>query len=266
MAGLRPQSRDAFSRRSPEPGSHAIATGIADVVPDPDNLSGWLLVVNGLDSSYVDLADPTHLEFEYVAWMAAAIDAHLPGDRPVRIAHLGGGGCTLPRYIATARPDSVQLVLEIDEDLIRLVTGIFGLAEIPGLVIQPGDAGVGLRRLPPSSYDVVVRDAFVGGSVPAHLTTRDFIDEVATVLDEGGMYVANVPAGPDLQAAEAEAEIARGSFSEVVLLVDPGQLHARRFGNVVLAAAHRPLPRARLATALSQLAAPAYVVPAVGDR
>jgi spermidine synthase len=232
-------------------GRHRVRSGVVELVPDEANPAGWLVLVNGLQGSYVDLDDPTWLEFEYVRWMGDVLDlAALPGA-PLRVAHLGGGGCTLPRYVAATRPGSPQLVLEIDPDLLALVTAAFGLAALPGLRLAAADARAGLAAEPEASYDAVVRDTFEVDAVPAHLATPGFLAEVARALDAGGVYVANVPAGTDLEAARAEAAVAAGAFAHVVLLVDPVHLRGRRFGNVVLAASRRPLPLEALSRRLA---------------
>lgn len=242
-------------------GAYRIDTGVAELVPDPRNPSGWLLVVNGLESSYIDLADPTWLEFEYVSWMGIAIDLIREKAQPVQATHLGGGGCTLPRYIAATRPGSQQVVFEIDSELLRMVAYAFRVHEIEGLRFQVGDALESMRLLPSKSYDLVVRDAFDGGDVPAHLVGRELLDEVVRVLVADGIYLANVPAEADLKAAEAEGALAASRFEHVALFVDPGQLRGRHFGNVVLAASQHPLPLDELATRLHRAIAPARVVP-----
>ncbi len=244
-----------------DPGAYFIDTGVAELVPDPRNPSGWLLVVNGLESSYVDLSDPTWLEFEYLSWIGIAIDLVREPDQPIRAVHLGGGGCTLPTYVATTRPGSEQVVFEIDSELLKMVTYAFRMHETEGLRLQVGDALEGVRTLPSKSYDVIVRDAFDGGDVPAHLVGRELLDEVVRVLVADGIYLANVPAEADLKAAEAEGALAASLFEHVALFVDPGQLRGRHFGNVVLAASQHPLPLDELAKRLHRAIAPARVVP-----
>ena len=64
----------------------------AAVTVDPARPDGRVLWLNSARHSYVDLADPLHLEFAYAQWIAAAAPA------PVDVLHLGGGGFTLPRY------------------------------------------------------------------------------------------------------------------------------------------------------------------------
>ena len=84
----------------------AVGSGLAELVPDPDRPTAWTLLLDGAPQSHVDLADPTHLEFEYVRRMAAAIDLIAPPGQPLRVLHLGGGALTLPRYVAATRPGS----------------------------------------------------------------------------------------------------------------------------------------------------------------
>jgi len=241
-------------------GRHPVRSGIVDLVPDEANPAGWLVVVNGLDASYVDLDDPTWLEFEYVRWIGDVLDlAALPGA-PLRVAHLGGGGCTLPRYVAATRPGSAQLVLEIDPDLLALAAAAFGLAAVPGLRLAAADARAGLAAEPDAAFDAVVRDTFEVDEVPAHLAGPGFLAEVARALDAGGIYLANVPAGADLAAAHGEAAAAAETFDHVALLVDPVHLRGRRFGNVVLAASRRPLPIEALSRRLAGGIARARIV------
>jgi hypothetical protein len=49
--------------------------GAAELVGDPDRPLAWTLLVDGTVQSYVDLADPTHLEFEYVRRLGHVLDA-----------------------------------------------------------------------------------------------------------------------------------------------------------------------------------------------
>src|SRR5689334_5368124 len=51
-----------------------VASGVAELIPDPDRRAAFSLMLDGAPQSYVDLDEPTHLEFEYIRRMAAAID------------------------------------------------------------------------------------------------------------------------------------------------------------------------------------------------
>jgi spermidine synthase len=212
------------------------------LVPDGDGRRGWTLWINGVPSSHVDLDDPTRLDFEYVRWFADVLDLVAGEAVPLRVAHLGGAGCTLARYVAATRPGSRQVVFEIDAAVLDLARGAFGLRSSPALRLRVADAREGLAGLPAAGVDAVVRDAFSGASVPAHLTTRAFLDEVARVLAPGGLYLANLADDSRLGLARREAATALAVFPEVGLVAEPGQMHGRRYGNVVLIGSDRALP------------------------
>ena len=59
-----------------------------------------------MEASYVDLADPSHLEFDYMRWMRIVLRA----ARARRVLHVGGGGCALARALAAEDPGGRQEV------------------------------------------------------------------------------------------------------------------------------------------------------------
>src|SRR2546423_15564317 len=67
---------------------------------DPLRPSGRLLRQGDMDASYVDLANPAHLEFDYMRWMRIVLRA----ARARRVLHVGGGACALPRGRAAGDP------------------------------------------------------------------------------------------------------------------------------------------------------------------
>jgi SAM-dependent methyltransferase len=242
----------------PRPGQHHVATGTAELLADADDPDGWMVLVNGVASSYVHLSDPTRLEFEYVRWIGHVLDLVAGPGQPLRVAHLGGAGCTLARYVAATRPGSPQVVFEVDGELAALMREAFGRR---GFRVRMADARAGLAGLPAGSRDVVVRDAFVGASVPGHLSTLEFAREAARVLATGGLYVANVGDREGAPLSRAEAATLLAAFAEVAMVGEPAQLRGRRFGNVVLVAGDGPLPLDGLARLLAGGAVPARLVP-----
>lgn len=243
-------------------GDHTIASGTASFVSDGADSDGWLVFVNGVPSSYVHLGDPTRLEFEYVRWIGDVLDTlDPPPPEPRSVAHLGGAGCTLARYVATTRPRSRQVVFEHDSELVTLAREAFDLRRSRGIRLRHADARDGLATLTGGSYDVVIRDAFDGNQVPAHLTTVEYAHEVARVLTAGGVYVANVADRTEQRHARAEAATLRTAFRHVAMVAEPSQLRGRRYGNVLLIASRRPLPITDLTRRLGSGAVRARVVP-----
>ena len=229
-----------------------ISTGTAHIVPDPGDPARSVLYVNGVPSSPVHAApagDVLDLGFEYLQVMAAVIDSPLagPARAPVAAVHLGGGACALARHVAAARPRSRQVVIEVDAVLAQRVRESVDLPRSPWLRLSVGDAAQRLAARPDASADVVVRDAFAGDTVPAHLTTRAFVADVARVLGASGVYLANVvdrtgaPAGAPLASELTTALEVFGGPGHVAVLGEGAVLRGRRFGNAVLVASPAPL-------------------------
>ena len=223
-------------------GERQVSTGTATLVPDGDGRRGWTLFVNGMESSHVDLDDPARLDFEYLRWFTALLDCLDAHDEPVRVLHLGGGGCTLPRHLQVTHPLARQLVVELDEGVLELVKQAFGLRSRPGFRLRAGDARDAVRDAPDAGWDIVVRDAFSGSDVPGHLRSREFTADVARVVGPTGIYLANLADGQLLAAARREAATLLTTFEHVALVAEPAQLRGRRYGNVVVAGSQAELP------------------------
>jgi spermidine synthase len=216
-----------------------------------DGATGRVLVLDTLRHSYVDLADPTHLEFEYVRAIASVTDALAPAGEPLSALHLGGGGLTLPRYLAEVRPETVSRVLEVDPGVVALDADELGLQTSAQLQVRVGDARVGLEDEPAGLRDLVVGDAFGGLSVPWQLTTVEALQLVDGALAEDGVYAANLIDHPPLSFVRAELATLRAVFPHVLLLARAPVLAGEDGGNVVAVASRRALPADAIAAAMA---------------
>lgn len=221
----------------PLPGTWKVRFGTATLVADDDRQAGWLLSVNGVAQSYVDLDDPTHLEFDYVRMVSDVVDLAAAPHEPITALHLGGGGCTIARYIAATRPGSRQVVVEADDLLAEVVRRQLG---VKGFRLRVGDARESLAKVRAGNADLVISDVFAGSDLPRHCTTVEYLDLVRRALRPGGTYVANIGDGPPLAFAKSQAATLLAAFTHVVLLAEPAVLRGRRFGNVVLAGSDQP--------------------------
>lgn len=242
--------RAAFTHLGPLDSPIPISTGTARLTVENDG--SVLLDVNGVPSSHLH-PDPEHLVFEYMRWMLLVIDRHLddlgaPGPRgaaaasAVQLAHLGGGGCSLPRAIAARHPRTRQTVVEIDALLAEQVRDWFDLPRSPQLRLRVEDALGALASWREDRFDVLVRDVFSGSLTPPELTTAQAAGHARRVLREGGIYLANCAAPPGSGLMADEVATLSAVFPHVGVIAEPAHLSGKRRGNCVLLASDRPLP------------------------
>jgi spermidine synthase len=214
--------------------------GRAELLRDADRRAAWMLMIDGVPQSHVDLEDPGYLDFEYVRRIGHVIDAAAPAGQPLRVLHLGAGALTLARYVAATRPGSPQLAVEVDAALVDLIRLRLPLGA--KVRVRVGDARAELERLAAARFDVVIADVFAGGRTPAHLTSAEFWAAARRVLRGTGVVATNVADGAPLAHARAQVATARTAFPHACLIADAAVLRGRRFGNLVLAASPGPLP------------------------
>jgi spermidine synthase len=215
----------------------------AEVVSHPSRPGGRLLVLDGLRHSYVDVGDPKFLEFAYVKALAGVVDGSFEPKESLDAYHVGGGGVTFPRYLAETRPGTRSLVSEIDPGVVDLDTERLGLETGPALRVRVEDGRLGVRRVPDSSRDLVVGDAFGGVSVPWHLTTIEYVDELRRVLRPEGVYAVNIIDFHPLGFARAELATLRRVFDHVALSADAFTLSGNGGGNLVAIASDSPIDK-----------------------
>ena len=205
--------------------------------------TGRLLRQGEMDSSYVDLADARHLEFDYMRWLRIILRA--AGAR--RILHIGGAACALPRALAAEWPDGRQEVCELDSGVLELARAHMGLRRVPGLRVRHVEGRAWLTRQPDSSFDAVVIDAFLGARIPRRLATVEAFAETARVAPVTLVNVVDDRSRQEIQAVAAA--LATASAQTWTL--------GGRAGNTICVGARDMLPLARIAAAVASDPSPA---------
>ena len=195
-------------------------------------------LMGGAEQSRVDLDRPERLEFEYMQQMTLVLDGAFAPGAPVRAMHVGGCGCALAWAWEVQRPGSRQLAVEVDAAVAEAARSELPLPRKPLLRIRVGD-GREVLAGSHAQYQVIVRDAFQGRSVPAHLKTVEWLAEVGAHLRNDGIYLANAshyssaPARPDVAA------VAR-AFAHQLVIAPSKVLKGARRGNLVIAGWNDP--------------------------
>jgi hypothetical protein len=237
-----------------------VGFGLAELRPDPARAAGWELLVDGVAQSYVDLADPGYLAFEYVRRIASVLRSVRRAGVPVKVLHLGGGGLTLARFVAATRPGSSQRVVERDGELVALVARLLPVPADVTVVVD--DAREELDREDPAAYDVIVSDVFDGAAMPGSVAGAGFATAAARLLRPGGLLAMNLTDLPPLSSSRIQVATLRAAFGDVCLIGGNAVLRGRKAGNLVLVAGRRAgdLPVGRLAAAAARDAEPGRVL------
>jgi spermidine synthase len=232
-----------------------------EIVPDRDRPSAYTLRIDGTDQSYVDLDDPTRLEFDYMQRIADVIDGHGAPGQPLRCVHIGGAALTIPRYVAATRPRSAQVVLEPDEQVTELVRAELPLPRNSGIKVRPVDGRTGVAALRDDFADVIVLDAFDGARIPAELTTAEFFADLARVAVADGVVLLNLADHAPFPYVRRAVRGVCDAFAQVMLSAEPATLKGRRFGNVLVVASQAALPWETLARRAASSPFPYRVLP-----
>ena len=113
--------------------------------------------------------------------------------KPLHVGLIGLGAGTLANY---AREQDRFDYFEINPDVVRVAQKWFdNLSTIKArdLRIILGDARLQMERLPTTTqYDVIVLDAFTGGSVPIHLLTKEAFQIYKSHLKPEGFIIVHI--------------------------------------------------------------------------
>ncbi|MEC8820472.1 MAG: fused MFS/spermidine synthase, partial [Pseudomonadota bacterium] len=140
--------------------------------------------------SCINLDRPQEVVFPYTKMIFAAL---LLQDNPTSILIVGLGGGTLPKTLSQLFPSAVIDVVEIDAAVYRVAQQFFKFKETDQVKVSIADARVYVKRaqIRKNSYDIIILDAFTGEYIPEHLMTKEFLEEVRSLLTSTGVVVAN---------------------------------------------------------------------------
>jgi spermidine synthase len=180
--------------------------------------------------SCVDLKLPDHLVFEYTRMMLSSL---FLTPEPQHILVIGLGGGTLPMALERVLPQADIDTVEVDPAVTIVAQRYFGFHTDDRLHVieQDGRAYVRQAIRAGKHYDLIMLDAYDNQYIPEHLLTREFLNEVRTLLTPGGIVAANTFSGSRLYSNESVTY--RAVF---------GEFYNIKSGNRVILASNGPLP------------------------
>jgi spermidine synthase len=173
-----------------------------------------------------------------------------PEARKVLVVGLGGG--SVPREFCEIYADrNVEVdVVEVDPLVVAVAREHFFHRDEKGVKTYVGDGRQFVRRAGASrhrEYDMIVLDAYSGGGhIPAHLVTREFLEQCRARLAPGGVVVSNIISaleGRKSRFFRAEYKTMRQVFGEIYVFPSRRGGDPESIRNLILVATTGKEPR-----------------------
>jgi len=156
-------------------------------------VEGEALILDNLIHSINDVNDPAFLDYDYIRIYEEVVSWQMNDRSSVDALFIGGGGYTFPRYMEAKYAGARIDVVEIDPEVTRVVYEYLGLPRSTTIrsfnedgrwfVMNSKDKG---------RYDFIFGDAFNDLSIPYHLTTKEFTQQMKELLKPDGFLIANL--------------------------------------------------------------------------
>jgi spermidine synthase len=162
--------------------------------------------------SCMDTRHPDRMVMRYPQMMMGALFVN-PAPQCVLIVGLGGG--TIPRALRQVLPNVRIDVVEIDPAVVRVASRYFDFSADDKTRVIEADGRVYVKRAlrTEQRYDLIMLDAFDHEYIPEHLLTREFLQEVKSLLAPQGVLAANTFSSSRLYGHESVTyEAAFGKF------------------------------------------------------
>ena len=186
-----------------------------ELLRDADRPDSWMLLVDGIPQSHVDLADPTYLDFEYVRRLGHVVDLVAPDAPRSTPTDLGAGRSPWPATWRRPGPGPGSGPWTSTRTWWR-----WSASSSPGTVGRicgslPGNPGPGWRRaaqpVPTSSSATF---SWGRARLPISLSV-EFAAEAARVVRLSGMYAVNVSDGRGLRYTRSQVATVAQVFQHV---------------------------------------------------
>ena len=164
---------------------------VEQTVDDDDGRPLQALRLDHLVHSFSDMKNPAYLHYRYLEMFHDVIRWRARQSPIAKLMFIGGGGYTLPRFTEISWPGVEIDVIEIDPAVTRVAHQFFGLPRDSAIRTFNEDARWFAMRSQ-EKYDLIFIDAFNDLSVPYHLTTREFTEELRKDLAPDGAVVVNL--------------------------------------------------------------------------
>jgi spermidine synthase len=213
-------------------------------ISDDVNAPARLMVLDHLVHGISDGTDPLAMLTVHGMMQDSLSRLRMEGRDDWTAFVIGGGTYTVPRAWA-ARGGIVTTVAEIDPAVTEVAIEHFWFDPQTTRVIHADARGVLARD--PTTYDLIMGDAFSDIAAPPHLITREFFDLTRSRLNPDGVFVMTVIDHMNrLDVLGALVKTLRLVYPVVEVWADPSHDAAEKRRVFMVVAGDTESPRARV--------------------
>ena len=197
-----------------------------DDYDEPDIGPSRLMALDHLVHSINVKNDPEFILSPYVQFIDEYTRAVF-GNKSPQAFFIGGGGFTLPRAWSHHYDNAKIVIAEIDPAVTDAAKNLLWFnSGAPGINVVHMDGRMLLQKTPSQpTFDVIFGDAFHDISIPPHLVSKEFHDEIARRLNPNGFYAINVvDRGADPRFMLSLVKTLKESFPVVDVWVDESMI------------------------------------------
>jgi len=168
------------------------------VIYEKDSLYHHIIIVDEEDSRFLRfdqtrqsgmyLNDPYKTRLAYTDYLHLGVLFYPPAKETLFVGL--GGGSTQKQFHRNYPKMKID-VAELDPEVISLAKQFFYVKEDDRLKIFPQDGRLFITKTR-KKYDIAILDAYYADSIPFHLTTVEFYDELKKRLTSNAIVVSNV--------------------------------------------------------------------------
>ncbi len=174
--------------------------------------------------------------------------AFLPQPEIKRALFIGAGGGVGPRAFHQHDPSMKIDVVDIDAKVLELARTHFYMDDVEEIATIAADGRSFVREAESGAYDCIVLDAFsIGGRIPFHLVTREFLELCRDRLAPGGVFLMNINSavqGPKSQIFQSMYKTVAAVFPENAhaFMLRQGDVARDESTNIILVGLDRQQP------------------------
>jgi spermidine synthase len=151
------------------------------------------MILDNLVHSLNDIEDPRYLDYPYIRIYEEVVRWQEGKRRDLSALFIGGGAYTFPRYMEAEYPRARIDVVEIDPEITKVTYDYMGLSRDTRIRSFNEDGRWFVMNCKEKEkYDFIFGDAFNDLSIPYHLTTREFAEQLKSIMKPDGLLVANM--------------------------------------------------------------------------